>query len=128
MNRESTPNTRRPPSLRLRNNFETRSTAANGRINVEVCSQCHPFYTGKQKMLDTGGRVARFEKRYGKRSVGPRRRPPDAPVGTGVVCVWSASPIPAGKRRTVVVQVLLPPDSFFASEVRSEYADSVGHR
>ena len=34
---------------------------------VEVCSQCHPFYTGKQKILDSGGRVARFEKRYGKR-------------------------------------------------------------
>ncbi|GAA3688160.1 50S ribosomal protein L31 [Gordonia hankookensis] len=50
------------------NTFETRSTADNGRINVEVCSQCHPFYTGKQKILDTGGRVARFEKRYGKRA------------------------------------------------------------
>ncbi len=49
------------------NTFETRSTKADGRINVEVCSQCHPFYTGKQKILDTGGRVARFEKRYGKR-------------------------------------------------------------
>ena len=34
---------------------------------MEVCSQCHPFYTGKQKILDSGGRVARFEKRYGKR-------------------------------------------------------------
>ncbi|MFT3899629.1 MAG: 50S ribosomal protein L31 [Gordonia sp. (in: high G+C Gram-positive bacteria)] len=49
------------------NTFETRSTKKDGRINVEVCSQCHPFYTGKQKILDTGGRVARFEKRYGKR-------------------------------------------------------------
>ncbi|HEU5391991.1 MAG TPA: 50S ribosomal protein L31, partial [Streptosporangiaceae bacterium] len=35
-------------------------------IHVEVCSNCHPFYTGKQKILDTGGRVARFEKRFGK--------------------------------------------------------------
>jgi large subunit ribosomal protein L31 len=50
------------------NTFTTRSTKENGRINVEVCSQCHPFYTGKQKILDTGGRVARFEKRYGKRA------------------------------------------------------------
>ncbi|MFT4200738.1 50S ribosomal protein L31 [Gordonia sp. (in: high G+C Gram-positive bacteria)] len=49
------------------NTFETRSTKKDGHINVEVCSQCHPFYTGKQKILDTGGRVARFEKRYGKR-------------------------------------------------------------
>ena len=49
------------------NTFSTRSTKANGVIHVEVCSNCHPFYTGKQKILDSGGRVARFEKRYGKR-------------------------------------------------------------
>lgn len=49
------------------NTFVTRSTAKNGVIHADVCSQCHPFYTGKQKILDTGGRVARFEKRYGKR-------------------------------------------------------------
>jgi large subunit ribosomal protein L31 len=49
------------------NTFQTRSTKEGGRIVVEVCSQCHPFYTGKQKILDSGGRVARFEKRYGKR-------------------------------------------------------------
>ena len=48
--------------------FTTRSTAKNGVIHAEVCSQCHPFYTGKQKILDSGGRVARFEKRYGKRA------------------------------------------------------------
>ena len=46
--------------------FTTRSTAPSGNIHVEVCSACHPFYTGKQKILDTGGRVARFEKRFGK--------------------------------------------------------------
>ncbi|CAJ1498963.1 50S ribosomal protein L31 [[Mycobacterium] burgundiense] len=49
------------------NSFTTRSTKNSGHIVVEVCSQCHPFYTGKQKILDSGGRVARFEKRYGKR-------------------------------------------------------------
>jgi large subunit ribosomal protein L31 len=38
-----------------------------------VCSQCHPFYTGKQKILDSGGRVARFEKRYGKRNAGAEK-------------------------------------------------------
>ena len=48
------------------NTFQTRSTQAA--LNVEVCSQCHPFYTGKQKILDTGGRVARFEARYGKKA------------------------------------------------------------
>ncbi len=50
------------------NTFTTRSTAQNGVIHAEVCSQCHPFYTGKQKILDTGGRVARFEKRFGKQA------------------------------------------------------------
>jgi large subunit ribosomal protein L31 len=47
--------------------FTTRSTARNGVIHADVCSQCHPFYTGKQKILDTGGRVAKFQQRYGKR-------------------------------------------------------------
>ena len=48
--------------------FTTRSTAKNGIIHADVCSQCHPFYTGKQKILDTGGRVARFEARYAKKT------------------------------------------------------------
>ncbi len=34
-------------------------------VNVEICSKCHPFYTGKQKLVDTGGRVDQFKKRYG---------------------------------------------------------------
>jgi len=50
--------------------FTTRSTAASGVISTDVCSQCHPFYTGKQKILDTGGRVARFQQRYGKKATG----------------------------------------------------------
>ena len=49
------------------NAFTTKSTAG-GEIRAEVCAACHPFYTGKQKILDTGGRVARFEQRFGKRS------------------------------------------------------------
>ncbi len=49
------------------NSFTTRSTATSGSIKSDVCSACHPFYTGKQKILDTGGRVARFEKRYAKK-------------------------------------------------------------
>jgi large subunit ribosomal protein L31 len=48
------------------NTFTTRSTAKSGTIHSEVCSNCHPFYTGKQKILDTGGRVARFQARYAK--------------------------------------------------------------
>ncbi|MBX6371993.1 MAG: 50S ribosomal protein L31 [Acidothermus sp.] len=48
------------------NTFTTRSTAKNGVIHAEVCSNCHPFYTGKQKILDVGGRVQKFEKRFGQ--------------------------------------------------------------
>lgn len=46
------------------NTFETRST--KGDYNVEVCSACHPFYTGTQKLIDVGGRVERFNKRRAK--------------------------------------------------------------
>ena len=45
------------------NVIQTRSTRPE--IRVEVCSKCHPFYTGKQKLVDTGGRVDRFNKRFG---------------------------------------------------------------
>ena len=48
--------------------FTTYSTATGGKMHADVCSQCHPFYTGKQKILDTGGRVARFEARYAKKA------------------------------------------------------------
>ncbi len=44
--------------------FETRATTSE--IRVEICSNCHPFYTGKQKLVDTGGRVERFQRRYAK--------------------------------------------------------------
>lgn len=44
--------------------FKTRSTLS-GPLKVEVCSDCHPFYTGKQKILDTGGRVDKFRRKYG---------------------------------------------------------------
>ncbi|NLW79086.1 MAG: 50S ribosomal protein L31 [Ruminococcaceae bacterium] len=44
------------------NKFETRSSRPS--IRVEVCNKCHPFYTGKQKLVDTGGRVDRFKKRF----------------------------------------------------------------
>ena len=46
--------------------FKTRSTISNGSLFVEVCSVCHPFYTGKQRILDTGGSVAKFEERFKK--------------------------------------------------------------
>jgi large subunit ribosomal protein L31 len=50
------------------NTFTTRSTSESGSLHADVCSNCHPFYTGKQKILDTGGRVARFEARYAKKA------------------------------------------------------------
>ena len=46
------------------NTFQTRSTFKGNLIRVEVCSNCHPFFTGKQKLLDTTGRVERFQKKY----------------------------------------------------------------
>jgi large subunit ribosomal protein L31 len=49
------------------NTFTTRSTAPGGVIHADMCANCHPFYTGKQKILDTGGRVARFERQFGKK-------------------------------------------------------------
>jgi large subunit ribosomal protein L31 len=47
------------------NTFRTRSTKPE--IRLDICSVCHPFYTGKQKLVDTGGRVERFQRRYAKR-------------------------------------------------------------
>lgn len=47
------------------NTFQTRSTKSE--LRVEVCSNCHPFYTGKQKLLDAGGRVERFQRKYANR-------------------------------------------------------------
>jgi large subunit ribosomal protein L31 len=46
------------------NSFETRSTVAE--LSVDVCSACHPFYTGKQRLVDTQGRIDRFRRRYGQ--------------------------------------------------------------
>jgi large subunit ribosomal protein L31 len=46
--------------------FKTRSTFKGDLIRVEICSNCHPFFTGKQKLIDTAGRVERFNKKYEK--------------------------------------------------------------
>jgi large subunit ribosomal protein L31 len=63
------------------NTFTTRSTKKE--LHVELCSQCHPFYTGKQKLVDSGGRVDRFKKRLEKKAAdeakaekAPKARPP----------------------------------------------------
>ncbi len=48
------------------NSFQTRSTL-NKALQLDVCSQCHPFYTGKQKLIDSGGRVDKFRQKYGRK-------------------------------------------------------------
>ena len=48
------------------NTFKTSSTH-NGSLHIEVCSECHPFYTGQQKIMDTAGRVDKFRRKYGMR-------------------------------------------------------------
>ena len=64
------------------NTFVTRSTKPE--LNVEICAQCHPFYTGKQKLVDTGGRVERFQRRLEKPAapLSVRRFVLDRPVGS----------------------------------------------
>lgn len=52
------------------NTFVTGSTAKE--LNIDICSECHPFYTGKQKLLDTEGRIERFNKRYAKNKAQPK--------------------------------------------------------
>jgi large subunit ribosomal protein L31 len=49
------------------NTFITRSTSKE--LHIELCDQCHPFYTGKQRLVDSGGRVERFRKRYAKAGI-----------------------------------------------------------
>ena len=46
------------------NSFDTQSTIEKEVLNIEICSECHPYYTGKQKIVDTAGRVEKFQKRY----------------------------------------------------------------
>lgn len=52
------------------NEIATRSTAKGDTVNVEICSACHPFYTGKQKLIDSAGRVERFRRKYAKNTDG----------------------------------------------------------
>ena len=65
------------------NTFETRSTVKE--IHAEICSMCHPFYTGKQKYVDTAGRIERFQKKYGTSYIkgAPSSGSPNAKKGIG---------------------------------------------
>jgi large subunit ribosomal protein L31 len=55
------------------NTFKTRSVKPE--LHVELCNKCHPFYTGKQKLVDTGGRVERFQRKYAQKRSAPRAAP-----------------------------------------------------
>jgi large subunit ribosomal protein L31 len=66
------------------NTFTTRSVKPE--LHVELCNKCHPFYTGKQKLVDTGGRVERFQRKYAKSREATRaatQAPADAPAPDG---------------------------------------------
>jgi large subunit ribosomal protein L31 len=53
--------------------FKTRSTHKGEMIRVEICSNCHPFFTGKQKLIDTAGRVERFQRKYAAKAPAPKK-------------------------------------------------------
>ncbi len=64
------------------NSFKTRSVLGKD-LHIEVCSVCHPFYTGKQKILDTAGRVEKFRQRYARGTAKPTEVKPAAGKGAG---------------------------------------------
>jgi large subunit ribosomal protein L31 len=63
------------------NTFKTRSTMSED-LHIEICSECHPFFTGKQKLVDTAGRVDRFNRRYARSAAAtaPTEAPTEAPA------------------------------------------------
>src|SRR4029450_3951133 len=77
--------------------FTTRSTESE--LRVDICSKCHPFYTGKQKLVDAGGRVERFARRYGK----GKTPAAEAWAWPGEALPWLTSP-PAGRRCTTAAR------------------------
>jgi len=50
------------------NEFETKSTIGTAELKLEICANCHPFFTGKQKLLDTAGRIEKFNKKYSRKT------------------------------------------------------------
>ena len=73
------------------NAFETRSTRSGEQI-LELCNECHPFFTGKQKLVDSGGRVERFNRRYGERANKGRN-----PYGVALCLKLGRSPMTAAQ-------------------------------
>jgi large subunit ribosomal protein L31 len=78
------------------NTFTTRST--HGDMAIDVCSACHPFYTGTQKLIDTAGRVDRFRKRYEKKAApAPKAKAAPAPAAPKAAESAPAPEAPAGE-------------------------------
>jgi large subunit ribosomal protein L31 len=73
--------------------FMTRATKAE--IAVEICSKCHPFFTGKQKLVDTAGRVEKFQRRYGKTKASAPAAPAAAPEPAAAAAAAAAPATPA---------------------------------
>ena len=67
--------------MRLRCDMEDQSTKKE--LHLEICSNCHPFFTGRQKLMDTEGRVQRFTKKFGAQTVASRKKAPAKPTGKG---------------------------------------------
>jgi large subunit ribosomal protein L31 len=79
------------------NTFQTRSTKAH--LHVEVCSKCHPFFTGERRIVDTAGRVERFLKRYGLQEEGEAEAAPEAPAEAVAEAVREEKPRGRKKRK-----------------------------
>ncbi len=66
--------------------WENRTTiqpsTSDGKVHLDICSNCHPFFTGKQKLVDKAGRVERFRRKYGKKDAGPGSAVAGTPTGT----------------------------------------------
>ena len=71
------------------NTFKTRSTIKGDHIRLEICSACHPYFTGKMKFIDTAGRVERFQRKFGPTTV--------APTAVKAAPAKAAQPAPAKK-------------------------------
>ncbi len=54
------------------------TASTRGSFNVEICSKCHPFYTGRQKLIDAAGRIERFQRRYGRKTLSDQPEVPEA--------------------------------------------------
>ena len=97
------------------NTFVTHSTKAD--LHVELCNECHPFFTGKQKLVDSGGRVERFQRRYGERK-GKAKAKPGA-GGAGLTRPGPAPPAASPPSRGAPETHVRRPDGRARDGVRS---------